>query len=154
MIKELKSEKGFSLFEIIIVILLISIMFVFVTPGFQKYIEESDLSGISKKIANTVKDLKYNSLRYQKTYYLNYESDKQTLWTSYEGISLSDEDVAKKNGFTIDEDISLEFITETKLKSVGFYPGGYSDIATIKISDGSQQISILIKPLILSPEIK
>ena len=146
------SESGFSLFELIVVISLIGILFIFIVPGFNNYFLNQGLSGIAKNIESTTKLLKHSAVKEQKTYFLNYDRDKRVLWVSYENMDRDKERDAIEKGIHIRESIRFEFKTSTDKFYIGFYKEGYSDKATINIYDNNRNITMVIKPLIITPE--
>lgn len=146
------SESGFSLFELIVVISLIGILFVFVVPGFNNFFINSGLTGISKNIETKIKLLKHKSVKYQKTFFLNYNNDNKLIWISHEEMTKDEERDAIEAGIKIDDSIKFDFASSTNKPYVGFYKEGYSDQATIILYEDNIKISLIIKPLLINPE--
>lgn len=149
----LQEDKGYSIFELVVVISLIGILFLFIVPGFQNFIREGDVSGVSNSIAARIKDLKQRSVIEEKNYYLNYDRDKRVLWTSWEEIDKDVKSYEIEKGINLDEDFLFDFKTSSGESRITFYKQGYSDKASIQISDRVDTIKIIINSFTVKPEI-
>ena len=151
-----RSNNGFTLIELIVVISLISLMLFFAIPRFQVDVLSDHTKKASRWIMLQVNALKEKAVHDQKRYVLHLSLDSNRLWVTSENMSPEEIQTAEENGFELADDITLmdvEYPDEEKI-SVGradiyFYKKGYSDNAIIHISTKDNEIlSFLIEPFL------
>ncbi|MBW1699095.1 MAG: type II secretion system protein [Deltaproteobacteria bacterium] len=151
-----KSNNGFTLIELIVVISLISIMFFFSIPRFANTLLTDNIKKTSRRIVGYVRALKENSLRDHKVYTLHVSFDTNTLWATNESMTEEMMLEAEKNGFRLPDDLKVldvEFPWKGKVSvsraDIYFYPQGYSDKALIHMQgEEGRLITFLIEPFL------
>lgn len=146
---------GFTLIEIAVVILLISIMLLVAVPR----LPDSPLTDQTRKtkrwVILKVQDLKGRAVRDQKTYTLHVGIDSKRLWVTSDDMTDESKDQAEKNAFKLDEDLKVldvEFPGDLRVASgrvdVSFFAKGYSDRAIIHMADNEARFSFQIEPFL------
>ncbi len=154
------SKRGFTLIEIAVVILLISIMLLVTLPR----MPDSPLTDQTRKtkrwIILKVKDLKEQAVRDQKTYTLNIGLESNRLWVTSEGMAEESLQAAVDDGLELPGDLTLrdvEYPGATKIDSglaeIRFYPKGYSDRAIIHMDDGDRSYSFQVEPFLTTVKV-
>ncbi len=161
---KISHESGFTLMELIVVLVIISIMIVFTFPEFVNMITKNDADTTLNRIAFTVKKLKNQAENQKKNFFMCVNSDANNI---YIRDSLPDTDSLESNvqsdekkfaNFSLPEDLSIDGVEfrgagykadNTAVSCIEFYKRGYSDNAIIHISDKDGNIfSCLIRPFL------
>lgn len=151
-----KQNKGFTLVEIMVVMILISLMLFFTVPRIQSSVFSGDSKDVTRWLILKIKSMKENALIDQKTYILHIDIDSDKLWISHEGMTDEEYAQAKENEFVFPKSIEVMDVEypgagvvingETE---VYFYPKGYSDKAIIHVADNrSEYRSYIIEPFL------
>lgn len=155
------SETGFTLIELIVVMVLVSIMLLVAVPNFSAFLFSDNADKVVRWITIKTKFLKERSVIEQKQYVLNVDLDANRLWISDDSVD-SDEAVleAQKNGYDLPENITLLDVTypgrgtvTSETAAINFYQKGYSDRAVIHLADHDEKkITIVIESFL--PDVK
>jgi prepilin-type N-terminal cleavage/methylation domain-containing protein len=149
------SKRGFTLIEIAVVILLISIMLLVTVPR----LPDSPLTDQTRKtkrwIILKVKDLKELSVREQKIYTLNVGLELNRLWVTSEDMTEENKLAAVDDGLELAADLQLNDVeypgqlkVDSGLAEIHFFPKGYSERAMIHMEDGDKLYSFQIEPFL------
>jgi len=149
-------ENAFTLIEMIVVTVLISILLVMAIPRLDGGFFSDDSDETSKWIIANVRHLKEKAITNQKIYLLNVSFDSQRLWVTHAEATETELDSALEKGHVISKAIDMDHVafSESQRFSSGtvpiaFYPQGYSDKAVIrmKTNDG-ERLSFFIEPFL------
>ena len=148
-----KLNRGYTLIELSLIILLIGIILVFVLPKLDN-LSDTKLRTTARQLAGKIQSLYDESVLKKKPYQIVFDitnrtysfsqiSDKEssTFSDSAQETSLSDKVYIK--------DIVMETegkITEGKV-AIRFYPDGYVEKNTIHLSDGKKDYTLATAPL-------
>jgi prepilin-type N-terminal cleavage/methylation domain-containing protein len=153
-----KSERGFTLIELVAVTFLMGMTLYFAIPRFQSVIGTDETKKFSRWIMFKTLELREKAVREQKNYVLHISMDSDKLWVSSD--SMSEEALADAEnqgaGYPIPEDVRIldvEYPVKGKISmgraDICFYKGGYSDKVLIHTEDDeSNRTSILIEPFL------
>ena len=155
----LKTAKGFTLIELIVVMALLGIMIAFSVPRLHGTIFLDDTKESSRWIIGKVQSLKESAIRNQKQCILHIDLDTGRAWDTDESMSADDLEKAALNAYAFPGGIrvmDVEFPIAGKIFSgradIRFYKAGYTDKAMIHLQDDNQQLSFLIEPFL--PQVK
>jgi len=151
-----KTNTGFTLIELMVVISLISIMLFWSIPRFQNALVLDNTKKVSRWIIAQVQHLKESAVRCQKLYILHVGIDENRLWVTNESMTEKELENARLKGFELPEDVrvkDVEYPGGEKVSAgqadICFYKKDYSDMALIHIQDnGDKQLSLLIEPFL------
>ena len=149
------SAQGFTLVELAVVILLISITLVFAAPR----LPESpliDSTGVAARwIILNVRELKQRAVREQRQYTLHVGIDAGQFWITHVAMTAEEQDQAKESGYQLPAGMrvtDVEYPDATRLQTgqadIAFRAQGYSDRVMLHISDGEDRMSFQIEPFL------
>ena len=146
--------QGFTLLELIVVILLLTILLGFAIPAFQGNALSGSSEGAARQLVSAVNRLKMAAMDRQSTHILHVDLDRERLWVSREEEQTEGERAAPPS----DEwDVPVDWrIGRVRLPgdheirsgivTLGFYPQGYSDRAIVQLTgDDGQSIDLVIE---------
>jgi len=155
-------QGGFTLIELIVVIVLIGLMFTFALPKMDGFLFSSETDRVSRWIVLNIPNLKAKSVKDQKRYSLNVDVSENTLYISTDEMDDALLSEARENGFKLGDSVHLVDVVfpfanpeDEEMSNVFFYIKGYSDNAIIHIENESgEKFSFIIEPFLSSVEIK
>ena len=144
---------GFTLLELIVVILLLTILLGFAIPAFQADPAGGSRDRVARELAHAVKKLKIAALRRQTVHELHMNLDQNRFWvTQTEAATADDAAPAPQQAErTLPDDIRIthvRFADNREVRSgtvvIAFYPQGYSDRAVIRLTDDADTSTDLV----------
>ncbi len=152
----LRSDRGFTLIELVVVMALMSIMLAFSMPRFRNTLLSDPSREVSRWILLTVPALKKRAVQEQKQYILHIDIDDNQLWVTDDTMSEEEAEAAISKGLVLPDGLNLldiEYPGRERITSgqaeIRFYRKGYSDKAYIHTEDGDNgQRSYLIEPFL------
>jgi prepilin-type N-terminal cleavage/methylation domain-containing protein len=157
-------NRGFTLIELMVVMLLISIVLAVVIPRFDGGPFQDPMKKFSRWMINTVRHLRSAAVQKQKIQTMVVDLGSQRIWFTSGESSADDgsEDaaVAQKNAYAIDKSMHITNIQFPKkdpvasgIVEIRFYPEGFSDQVLIHLEDNdAERRSFLLEPLL--PKVK
>jgi len=151
-----RSNKGFTLIELIVVLALMSIVLFFVMPRFQNTTIKDSKKIMSLWIMTTNRNLKTNALKHQKRYAMHIDLDNGTLWSSGDGMTAEETEKQMQKSFQLPDDLKItdvEYPGRGKITSgradIFFYKENFSQMAFIHVEkDGYQKMTFQIDPFL------
>ena len=151
--------KGFTLIELMVVMLLITIMLGVTIPKLDTSLLQDPRKKTTRWLTNTVSELRAAATEKQKSQILVVNVDNNRLWTMDAEMDEEAQTAAAQKAFALPGGMRIMEVQFSGKKRVGsgnalitFYPGGYSDQAAINIEDDSERFAYKIEPLL--PRIK
>ncbi len=135
---------GFTLLELIVVILLLTILLGFAIPAFQAGNAGGSRDRVARELAHTVRKLKIAALDRQIIHKLHLDLNQNRIWVTRgeQAAGLDDAPSSPQSERTLPEDIRIakvRFADNREIRSgraeIAFYPQGYSDRAIIRLTD-------------------
>ncbi len=123
--KDCNSEAGFTLMELIIVCVLVSLVLTISIPTLRNSLYTNELNSTARKIVGTVKELRNLAVRKQKSYLLHFDIDANRIW--YE---LDDEE---KDTLEEKPETGIEFPDGVTLKDVQSHSQGKKGLGSLTI---------------------
>lgn len=153
--------QGFTLIELMVVMLLISIILAVAIPRFEGGWMQDPIKKVSRKMISTVRNARSKTVQTQKQHSLIVDFDAQQLYVVAEATdpeATPGADATAK--FKIPESVTLVDVQypnseaiSTGSASIHFYPAGYSDYALIRMENSSEErFTFMIQPLL--PKVK
>ncbi len=154
--KHALGEKGFSLLELMVVLLVIGMVLAFTFPKFQNLLG-GDIKSVTRKLVGTIQYLYDESSMKRKVYRLNFDLNDQKYWASalqetgeitrVETPVLPEKSLPK--GVRIEDVVVLRAgkVNQGKIYTE-FYPIGEVEKTAIHLlDDGGERITLEINPL-------
>jgi prepilin-type N-terminal cleavage/methylation domain-containing protein len=135
---------GFTLLELIVVIMLLTILLGFVTPAFRGVGFVGSRDRVARELLYAVKKLKFEALSRQHIHKMHLDLDAGRIWVTREADGNAEGAVPPpQSEWALPEDVRIaevRFPDHREVRSgtvvIAFYPQGYSDRAVIRLSDG------------------
>ena len=152
--------KGFTLIELIVVIVLLGLMFGLTVPKFRQAILSDSLDATSLRLIGLVEDLRERAISDQVTYILHLDIRERKLWAFSATASEEEQETAKDRAYQLSSDVKIEDIwswSSGKLydeATIHFSKKGYIEQSMIhlKAEDG-RQLSLELTPFLGSIKI-
>ena len=159
LILKIKNNQGFTLIELIVVVIIMSVMLVFATPRLSGFIFPDDTNKIVRWLVIKARLLRNSAVQQQKNFFLNIDIDNNRLWVTDESVDTEEAlNKAMENSFSLPESVrflDVEFPGRGKTLQgtveIAFNKQGYSDQAIIHIEgDDDRKISLLVEAFLPS----
>lgn len=136
------STQGFTLLELIVVILLLTILLGFAIPAFRDHSLADSPEGAARQLVSAVNRLKIAAIDRQSTHTLHLDLDRRLLRvTRADENANEDTDRAPSSEWPLPEDLRISQVrlpgdgdVRSGTAFIGFYPQGYSDRAVIHLA--------------------
>ena len=156
MIPHANKKNGFTLIELIVDILLISIFLTFAVPHFKTGSFLDSTGKTCQWITSEISTLQERAIHDKKTCTLHLGIDSRRFWATDESMSEEAMRELEQKGYTISDDVKVIDVAypdtgkiETGTATISFYKKGYSDKALIHLEDAdSNFISLLVEPFL------
>jgi prepilin-type N-terminal cleavage/methylation domain-containing protein len=147
---------GYTLFELIVVMALISITMVFAVPKVRDTIFVDNQRQLALWLTGEIAQLKKQTLMQKKIQILHLDIDQNRLWVTTADMPVDLQEKAQEKAAPFLEGtnlIAVEYPLAGKISSgtalIHFYPKGYSDNAIIHVATGDQtNLSFHIEPFL------
>ena len=149
------SSHGFTLFEILVVVTILGILFGVMTPLFRNSYTNLELRNSYKNIAATIKHAQERAIMEEREFRVNFDRRERTYWLSYREDPLEfparfvDLKTDAGRPRSLPEEVTFALIRanrdrKTRANYITFYPNGAADKATVRLRDRSHK-SFLIE---------
>lgn len=154
------NKSGFTLIELMVVLLLIGIVMAVAIPKFNSGLMQDPSKKLSRWMINATRQLRSASVQKKLTYQMVIDLDNQKIWLTREDMSEKEMAAVAEKAFSIDKSIriiNVEYPEKEPISSglteIRFYPAGFSDQAIIRIENNdAERRSYLVEPLL--PKVK
>jgi prepilin-type N-terminal cleavage/methylation domain-containing protein len=153
--------RGFTLLELMVVMLLISIVLAIALPKFGGGAFQDPVKKLSRWMINTVKTLRSAAIQKQKTQGLVIDLSNRRMWLVNDAMDEEAMQAAASNkARTLPDAIrymDVQFPQQERITTgtaeIRFYPAGYSDQVLIHLeTDDDEKVTYLVEPLL--PKVK
>jgi len=145
-------SRGFTLIEMIIVMVIISLLAMLVTPRLAKTLQHLEVRGAAKKISAILRYCRSESVNKSRIYSVSFDTVSRLL--SVQSTEENDEKSTVERSYALPEEVQVEKIEpgktllESSLPTFEFYPNGGSNGGTALVRRvESRAYLILIDPL-------
>jgi prepilin-type N-terminal cleavage/methylation domain-containing protein len=139
------TQHGFTLLELIVVILLLSILLGFAVPAFRDNSVTTSKDSAARELLQIIRKLKIAALNHQSIHRLHLSLSENRIWITREdkpGEQTTSRRVPER---TLSNAIRIDYVRypgDRVVRSgeavIAFYPQGYSDRAVIRLTDGGR----------------
>lgn len=148
-------KSGFTLVELAVVILLISITLVFAAPRLPE-LPIGDPSGTAARwIIFNVRDLRERAVRERNRFTLHVGIDGNRFWITHQAMTAEQREEAAAAGYRLPAGVrvaDVEYPDGSRLLSgqadIAFHARGYSDRVMLHIAEGQNRMSFQIEPFL------
>jgi prepilin-type N-terminal cleavage/methylation domain-containing protein len=158
--KKFFKTSGYTLIELIVVLILLGLMFGLVVPKFRQAVLSDSLDKTSLRIIGLVEDLRERAISHQVSYVLHLDIRKKELWSFASNASAEEQETARERAYKLPVDVIIEDIwswSGGKLydeATIQFSNKGYIEQSMIHLqSDDGRQLSLELTPFLGSIKI-
>jgi general secretion pathway protein H len=158
--KRSPNAKGYTLIELIVVIVLLGLMFGLVVPKFSQTILRDSLDATSLRIIGLVGDLRERAISDQVSYILHFDIREKQLWYFASNASEEQQETSRERAYQLSTDVEIEDIwswSSGKLydeATIHFSKKGYIEQSMIHLqSEDGRQLSLELTPFLGSIKI-
>ena len=153
-------SRGYTLIELIVVIVLLGLMFGIAVPKFRQAVLNDSLHATSLRIIGLIQDLRERAVSDQVSYVLHLDLKEKKLWAFADTATEEEQETARDRAYQLPADVSIEDIwawSSGKLYEeavLHFSKKGYMEQAMIHLeSDDGRQLSLELTPFLGSIKI-
>ncbi len=121
--------QGYTLIELIVVMLLVGLMGTLALPRLRHTILSDDLDGATRRLAGLMRELRGQARRDQRDFLLRFDLDSGMYWIEAQDMSVDDRSFARENGTRMQEDVR---ISDIWLQSEGTISSGEASITVTR----------------------
>lgn len=147
--------KGYTLIELVVVIILLGLIFGLILPKFRTSVLRDSLNASSLRIIGLVENLREKAISDQLSYILHIEIREKKLWYFASTASEEEQEWARERAYYLPADIEIEDIwswSSGKLydeATIFFSKKGYIEQSMIHLqSDDGRQLSLELTPFL------
>ena len=152
---ERNSAAGYTLLELIVVIVLLGLMFGLTVPKFRQALVNDSLNATSLRLIGLVQDLREQAVRGQEPYTLHFDIRANEVWAFANSASEDEQEKARKRAYKLPADIEIQDIwswSSGKLydeATIRFSKKGYIEQSIIHLkSEDDREISLELYPFL------
>jgi len=153
--KTSSNGKGYTLIELIVVIILLGLIFGLIVPKFRTSVLRDSLDASSLRIIGLVENLREKAISEQLSYILHFEIREKKLWYFASTASEEAQELARERAYYLPSDVEIEDIwTWSKGKhydeaTIFFSKKGYIEQSMIHLqSEDGRQLSLELTPFL------
>ena len=144
-------KKGYTLIELIVVLVLVGMMLTLAAPRLRNALLTDDLKGVARKMIGIINSLRNEAIREQRDYSLHFDLDANRFWVSYGSMTDEERAVAREKGFNLPADIHIDDVWirgEGKMVEgairIRFTRRGYTQKSAIHLSSEDGRVLTLV----------
>jgi prepilin-type N-terminal cleavage/methylation domain-containing protein len=150
-----KSNNGFTLMELTVVIIIISILLLFSFPVLRDIRLFSDPAGQTGDIIRLIHDLKKRAVEKDLDFFMHLDTGSGLVWVTDETMDNEKKRTAKQNSKRLSSRITVQDVeypggveTSSREYEISFKKYGYSDFALIHITENRKNLTLKIEPFL------
>ena len=158
--KTAANKSGYTLIELIVVIILLGLMFGLVVPKFRQAVLSDSLDATSLRIIGLIENLRERAVSDQISYVLHFDIRGRELWAFASDATAEEQETARERAYQLPADVIIEDIwswSRGKIyddATIQFSKKGYIEQSMIHLqSEDGRQLSLELTPFLGSIKI-
>ena len=156
----LKHANGYTLIELVIVVVLIGLVFSFAAPRFRDAVLTDSLKSAARRLVNSIMEVRNKAIQEHEDYFLKFDLEKNEYWQELTGLTAEGRTFARERAVQMPDDIRITDIwVNQKGKTIGgeitlaFRKQGYAQQSAIHLeSEDGRTFTIVVSPFL--PQIR
>ncbi|MBW2644847.1 MAG: prepilin-type N-terminal cleavage/methylation domain-containing protein [Deltaproteobacteria bacterium] len=151
------SNKGYTLIELVAVVVLIGLFLTISVPKLRETLFSSNLKSAVRRLTGTIEQLRSDAVREHQELRLNFDLDSESYWVT--SSNMNDKEIEDVTRIRLPSGVDLIDIVSPSGKvmvgsaKIRFSPRGYVEEALIHLGDRSDNVYTLFLPSFL-PKVK
>jgi len=154
--KQENINNGYTLIELMVVVLLIGFVLTMVIPRFRSTLLTDDLKTTTRKILGIIKNLRDDAVREHKIFVLHFDIESNLIWVVSATMTEKEQVLAHENAYSIPSGVSVldvEFREKGKIMagetSIRFNKKGYVQESLIHLgSEDDRKFTLVLSPFL------
>lgn len=149
------NNSGYTLIELIVVIVIIGIVLVLSVPVIQDTLLRDQLDKTARYIGNKIVDLRAEAVREQVDCQLHISLTERLIWTATSDMTAEKKEEQKKGGKKIPDGVEIEDVQYINLEKqnagdavITIFKKGYLSPVAIHLKEGDRQHTLAIEPFL------
>jgi len=149
------NKRGYTLIELSVVVLLIGIMLLVTVPRVWDTLLNDNLKAVTRRLINTVRELRYESVREQTDYILHIDLNNPAFWSYPADTTAEKRAELRKGAFRLPEGIRIVDVrqadearrTEGEVL-VRFFRRGYAAPTIVHLAKDDRVFTVIFNPFL------
>ncbi|MFH1673737.1 MAG: GspH/FimT family pseudopilin [Pseudomonadota bacterium] len=151
------SNKGYTLIELVAVVVLIGLFLTISVPKLRETFFSSNLKSAVRRLTGTIEQLRSDAVREHQELRLNFDLDSESYWVT--SSNMNDKEIEDVTRISLPSGVDLIDVASPSGKvmvgstAIRFSPRGYVEESLIHLGDRSENVYTLFLPSFL-PKVK
>ena len=149
-------KQGYTLIELIVVIVMIGIILTFAAPRLRIAFLNDPLKTTARKMVGTLHNLRNEAVRQRQTYTLHFDLNSSKSWTTRDLMTVEEQTLVREHASSLPADVRIRDVwIKGKGKvvegeaTIRFTPRGYTQAAAVHLrSPDGREITLELSPFI------
>jgi prepilin-type N-terminal cleavage/methylation domain-containing protein len=154
-------EKGYTLIEISVVIVLIGVIFLMAIPKVQDTLTSDRMRSAVRNLSGTARELKASAVREQVDHFLHLDLDQRRVWHTREDMTAEKRTLRRSQARALPSGVRIVDIAlaDEGKKNQGeviirFFSQGYVQPAAIHLTDDERTMTLIFQPFLSTFEVQ
>ena len=148
------NNEGYTLIELIVVIVMIGIILTFAAPRLKNTVINDSLKTAARKMVGLIHNLKNEAVRERQAYKLHFDLSSNKFWTTWDLMTVEEQTLAREQAPSFPADVHIRDVWvkgEGKIAegetTILFTPRGYTQMSAVHLrSQNGREITLELSP--------
>ena len=154
-------DKGYTLIEISVVIVLVGVIFLLAIPRVQDTVTSDRMRSAVRNLSGAARDLKASAVREQVDHYLHLDLDRRVVWNTRDDMTAEVRTVRRNQARPLPSGVRVADVAlaDEGKKNQGevvirFFSQGYVQPVAIHLTDEERTMTLIFQPFLSTFEVK
>lgn len=154
-------QKGYTLIEIVVVIVLVGVILLLAVPRVQDTVTGDRMRSAVRNLAGAARELRAEAVRQQVDHFLHLDLDRRAVWNTRDDMTAEARTARRNLARTLPPGVRIAdvAITDEGKKNQGevvirFFRQGYVQPAAIHLTDDERTMTLILQPFLSTFEVK
>jgi len=151
-----QDNKGYTLIELTVVIIMIGLLMTLVVPRFQYSLLTDDLKATTRRMVGTIREVRNEAIREQKTHTLHFDFESNRFWVDSFGMTEEERTIARGNATALPPTVRIQDVWKhgegkkmTGETLIRCNKNGYLQQSVIHLgSEDGRQFTLVLRPFL------
>jgi prepilin-type N-terminal cleavage/methylation domain-containing protein len=159
--REVPGEKGYTLIEITVVVVLIGVILLMAVPRVQDTLTNDRMRSAVRNLSGTARDLKASAVREQVDHYLHLDLEQRRVWNTRDDMTADNRTQRRNQARSLPSGVRIADVAlaDEGKKNQGeviirFFSQGYVQPAAIHLTDDEHTMTLIFQPFLSTFEVQ